>query len=401
MRIVFINLHANEFLVKTAGKYLFKQSVALKHQYFLMWLLKQPDIEVINFINEKGFSLQSGVKSLKWLAALESKIILKKSGIYGRVKVIRNSSELREDDIIIGYRHVPSSLYKMNELPGFKVISLIHFHGEQSDSRIISASNPDVLINESNLSKFSTIYQKYYDPKIPIIVHPFVGADRFQNLKAFTERENRCFSIGTITYKQHPEFLEVYGDSCDQPCRKQILDNQESLKTLVACFNANYLENGHQKAISVKDNPFARKWKAWYNLRHVGHQKTYFSFNMVEKMNEFQMCLVGEEILGIPGIGFVEGMCCGCAYIGQTVGYYEDYGMKEGVHYIGYDGTIDDLKNKINYYQQPEHQDELKQIAENGYRFAQEHFRGDKVAEELLRKLVEARENRTKEKLAK
>ena len=111
---------------------------------------------------------------------------------------------------------------------------------------------------------------------------------------------------------------------------------------------------------------------------------------MVDKFNEFKMCLVGEEILGIPGIGFVEGMACGCAYIGQNLGYYEDYGMKEGVHYIGYDGTLEDLKSKIKYYQQPEHQEELERIANAGYEFAQTHFRGEVVAKELLEKLQKA-----------
>lgn len=392
MRIVFINLHANEFLVKTTSKYLFKQSVALKHYYFLKWLLEQPDIEVVNFINEKGFTMRSNVKGLKWLAPIESRLILKKNGIEGKIKVITDAGQLRDDDIIIGYRHVPSSLYKMSELPGFKVISLIHFHGQQSDAKMIAEAKPDVLINESNLSGYSDIYKRYYDLNIPIIVHPFVAAERFVSNKPFEERESRCFSTGTITYKHHPEFIEVYGDPCDQPTRKQILDNKEKLEQYVACYNANYLENSKQKTISADENPIIRKFKALYNLTHVGRQKSYFSFNMVEKMNDFQMCLVGEEVLGIPGIGFVEGMACGCAYIGQKIGYYEDLGMVEGVHYIGYDGTLEDLKEKISYYQQPEHQTELKQIALNGYNFAQEYFRGEKVAKELLRKLIEAKE---------
>ena len=125
-------------------------------------------------------------------------------------------------------------------------------------------------------------------------------------------------------------------------------------------------------------------------MRHTGQQKKYFSFNMVEKFNDFKMCLVGEEILGVPGIGFVEGMSCGCAYIGQKLGYYEDYGMQEGVHYIGYDGTLEDLKAKITYYQQPENQEELERIANAGYEFAQKHFRGEYVAEQLLNNLIAA-----------
>ena len=122
----------------------------------------------------------------------------------------------------------------------------------------------------------------------------------------------------------------------------------------------------------------------------LGHQKKYYSFDMVEKFNDYKMCVVGEEINGLPGIGFVEGMACGCAYFGQTVGYYEDYGMKEGVHYIGYDGTLDDLKAKIGYYQQPEHQQELETIAKAGCEFVRSHFNGPAAAKSLFNNLIDA-----------
>ena len=115
---------------------------------------------------------------------------------------------------------------------------------------------------------------------------------------------------------------------------------------------------------------------------------------MVEKFNDYKMCLVGEEILGVPGIGFVEGMACGCAYIGQT-GMYEDLGMKEGIHYIGYDGSLDDLKRKISIYQLPENQEELNKIAKTGYNFAKKMFQGSEVGKQLLNDLIVSR-NRIK-----
>ena len=57
MRIVFVNLHGNEFLVKTLNKIIFKQSVAIKHKYFLDYLLSREDVEVCSFINRRGLSL--------------------------------------------------------------------------------------------------------------------------------------------------------------------------------------------------------------------------------------------------------------------------------------------------------------------------------------------------------
>lgn len=395
-RIVFVNLHANEFLVKTASKFIWKQSCAFKHKYFLEYLLNNPDVEVCNYINDDGFTLARSLpKPIMWilkkLRFAENRFVMRKNGISRKqIKVIKKR-DIRPDDIVIGYRHVPCSLTDMADVNAFKAVSMIHFHGQQSDSDLIRLAKPDVLINESDLSKYSEIFRRYYAWfKGRNIVHAFVAAPRFKRIKSFAERDCRCFSTGTITYKLHPEFMEIYGTTCDQPTRKQILSNKDELESLVVCYNSDYLEDTDMKKYLPQDSRLVHYKKVWYNMRHTGQQKKYFSFNMVDKFNEFKMCLVGEEILGIPGIGFVEGMSCGCAYIGQNLGYYEDYGMQEGVHYIGYDGTLEDLKTKIAYYQQPEHQEELERIANAGYEFAQTHFRGDIVAKELLEKLQKA-----------
>lgn len=393
-RIVFINLHANEFLVKTLSKYIWKQSCAFKHKYFLEYLLSDPEVEVCNYINDDGFTLAKSLpKPIMWflrkLRFAENRFVMLKNGISRRqIKVIRKN-EIRPTDIVIGYRHVPCSLTDMAGISAFKAISMIHFHGEQSDSDLIAKANPDVLFNESDLTLYSEIFKRYYSwYHGKSIVHTFVAAPRFKRITPFAQRQNRCFSTGTITYKQHSEFIEVYGDPCDQPTRKQILENAKELEQYIACYNSDYLEDTDMKKYLPEDTRMQHYRKVWYNMRHTGKQKKYFSFDMVEKFNDFKMCIIGEEVLGVPGIGFVEGMACGCAYIGQNLGYYEDYGMQEGVHYIGYDGTLGDLKAKITYYQQPENQEELERIANAGYEFAQKHFRGDIVAKDLLDKLI-------------
>lgn len=397
-RIVFVNLHANEFLVKTLNKFIWKQSCAFKHKYFLDYLLSNPNIEVCNYINKDGFTLVRSLpeyvmKLLRPFRFWENRFVLRKNGIpKKKIKVLREIEEIGQDDIVIGYRHVSCSLKDMDKIDAFKVIHMIHFHGEQSDSDMIRKANPDYLINECDLSRTSEIFRKYYSwYKNKFIVHPFVAASRFESKKPIEERERKCFSTGTITYKKHKEFLDVYKDSCNQPTRKQILENAKDLESWCVCYNSDYLEDTNMKSYLPSDNFFQHYYKVWYNLTHTGQQKKYFSFNMVDKFNEFQMCLIGEEILGVPGIGFVEGMSCGCAYIGQKIGYYEDLGMEEGVHYIGYDGSLNDLKEKISYYQKSEHQEELKRIAHNGYMFAHEHFRGESVAKKLLDKLIIAK----------
>ena len=108
---------------------------------------------------------------------------------------------------------------------------------------------------------------------------------------------------------------------------------------------------------------------------------------MVDAFNDYKMCIVGEEVLGVPGIGFVEGMACGCAYIGIDSPMYRDLGLIPGKHYITYDGSIEDLRRVIEYYQADDHQKELEDIAKTGCEYVRTHFNGDAAAEHLLEQL--------------
>ena len=111
------------------------------------------------------------------------------------------------------------------------------------------------------------------------------------------------------------------------------------------------------------------------------------------------MFISGEETTGSPAIGFVEGMACGCAYIGNsTIGCYEDSGMKEGLHYIGYDGSLEDLVRKIQYCQSEVHQEELERIANAGYEFATNHFIANSVAENLFNQLIAHYDSQNKDR---
>ncbi|MDD9898253.1 MAG: glycosyl transferase family 90, partial [Candidatus Melainabacteria bacterium] len=87
---------------------------------------------------------------------------------------------------------------------------------------------------------------------------------------------------------------------------------------------------------------------------------------------QYMMVIAPEEIIGLPSISFVEAMACRCAYLGVDSEIYTNLGLEAGKHYIGYDGTLDDLLSKVKYYQ--EHTDELEIIAEAGYQFIRENL---------------------------
>lgn len=392
MRIVFVNLHGNEFLVKTLNKYIFKQSVAIKHKYFLDYLLSRDDIEVCSFINKRGLSLSYTTRNplLQAFRFLEHRIAIRKNGIpLKKITVLKNENQIRHDDIVILYQFFRPQFEFEKRPDAFIAVSQLHFTVSQAP--MMQRLDPDLMYNESNMQKLFVAFNEYFDWfKKQYLVIPFVFAERFKVIKPFAERQNKAVSVGTITY---PDFLvKYYGHNCLQPARKQISDNAKDLTPWVDCFNSDYLEDDKKISVKKSDNAIKKTFKRLHDKFFTGHQKKYYSFDMVEKFNDYKMCVVGEEITGLPGIGFVEGMACGCAYLGQTVGYYEDYGMKEGVHYIGYDGTLDDLKSKISYYQQPEHQQELEDIAKAGCDFVRSHFNSTAAAKSLLDNLLDAQQ---------
>lgn len=394
-RIVFVNLHSDWMLVKSASVYIFKFSAAIKHGYLLKYLLKHPEYEVCNYINDRGFSWlrnenDTMMKIMNIFRFAENKKTLKVNGIETeKITVLKKPTDIRPDDIVILYNICRDNYRGMSGVHAFKALSMLHFHGLKEEDAIIHEADISCIFGEVNLEKNCELYRQYYHVNKPWITHPFVYADRFQNKKPFSERKNMAFATGTITYKLHEEFLSVYKDSCDQPTRKQIKDNPEFFKDTIYCTSSDYLEDDEGKKVNSSDMFLVKLYKKMYNRTHVGKQKKYYSFDMVEAFNNYKMCIIGEEILGIPGIGFVEGMACGCAYIGQDMPAYRDWGLIPGVHYITYDGTKEDLKAKIEYYQMDEHQEELERIAKTGCEYVRTHFNGDAVAENLLKQLKE------------
>jgi len=391
-RIVFFDIHGFGIFFKTSTVLLFKTSVVSKQRYFLDYLLSRKDIEVCTYITENGFTLVKNAPKplqqfLNLFRYIEHRYVLKKNNI--PIKSIKIVKDINDDDILIVS---PASILPedIRNRSIFKAATMMHFIGTQGESKRLKSISPTILYHESDLMKFSKLFCNVFDwYKGRCIVSRFVAADRFNRITPFSSRKNLAISVGTITYRETPEYMENYGDACLQPMREEIFKHKEELSCLIDCCNSKYYEDDQCYKLTYDDCRLIRYYKLIYNMRHTGKQKKYFSFDMVERFNNFKMFIVGEETLGVPGIGFVEGMACGCAYIGQAIGFYEDYGMKEGVHYIGYDGTLDDLKSKIAYYQRPEHQKELERIANAGYEFAQTHFRGEIVAKELLEQLIQ------------
>ena len=141
--------------------------------------------------------------------------------------------------------------------------------------------------------------------------------------------------------------------------RKIIYDNRDELKDLINS-RISDLYKDEVERLDEGENLFQKIYARIFNAMFV-KQSNYHKFDIVAEYNNAKMFVVPEEANDLPGIGFVEGMACGSAYIGLDDPMYKDIGFIQGIHYISYDGTLNDLKNKIIYYQN--HNKELENIA--------------------------------------
>ncbi len=299
-----------------------------------------------------------------------------------RFKIITDINKMYKDDILFMFLYgnftfqtgeLTAARKESNSLIGrsaaFKVVHLTHYMYHASvGSENCKNANIDLLVAENNLSRNSKFFQSTFPwYRKDVYVLPFVPKDKFVRVKKFHERENKAVASGTITYPMDDTaFLSFFGHSMLHPMRTQIYENREKLQTYIDSIISPVIED-----------------QALAGTANYAKQIKYFSHDIVQLYNNYTMFIVPEEVSGLPGIGFAEGMKCGSAFIGLNDPMYTDIGLVDKVHYIGYDGTMDDLIHKIEYYQN--HSLELETIAENGYNFVSEHCNKKNVVETFLR----------------
>lgn len=297
-----------------------------------------------------------------------------------RINIVSDIQKTNSDDILFSFLYgtytntdgvLSSNRLQSNDQikksRAFKLVHLTHYFYHADVGSLNSGPNGvDLFIAESNLFRNSSYFRKHYEwYRKDVYVLPFVPNHKFINNKPFTERKNRAIAMGTITTPiDDTVFFEHFGHTIIQPGRVSIFENREKLGGVIDSFISPINE--------VRPG----------TLSTVHGQPQYRSMNIVEKYNDYKMFIVPEEISGLPGIGFAEGMMCGAAFIGLNDQMYEEYGLEDKINFIAYDGTLSDLISKIDYYR--DRQEELKEIAKNGCSLARRMFNGKLVIENLL-----------------
>lgn len=269
----------------------------------------------------------------------------------------------------------------------YKVIHLTHYaYRPDTGSINLKRLSPNLMVAENKLNNNSPFFQKYFGTlKADFELLPYTFASRFINKTPYKARINKLVATGSITHRMTSiEFTCFYNTDELQPMRRILFEHAREYTDELECLISDLNASRESAKPTSKKNPL----KIVYRLLTEKHpQLNYYKKDIVSIYNEYKMFIVPEEICDLPAIGFVEGMACGCAYIGLDNPMYRGIGLVPGLHYICYDGSLTDLMSKVRYYQQ--HSEELEVIASHGYEFVVKHLSPEVVYEKFFQQLKE------------
>lgn len=389
-RIIFINAHWNHLLMNTPNYYVYSIKAPQKYATLFNKLIERNDVEVLSYVSQRGniIPLTLNKFHFTWHSLLEAQYVLKKQKLENKIRLFCDINEIQEDDVVIAFVHSRGGADDFEKMKGKKVVHLnqYQFHHVSELNNILPFADEFILeanvINDQNYISKAKLPQHYKFTTIP-----YIAGERFVKVKPFKIRKNKAVATGTIGICSNIDYQNFYNTSLCHKMRKVVYDRRDELNSYMDIFISPYSEN--KKILKVRDGEslVTRYIKKLYNatIAGQGKQKGYFSFNIVDKYNEYMMAYVPEEIVGLPAIGAFESMACGCAFIGLNHHMYTDLGLVPGTHYVEYDGTIENLKSVIRYYQN--HIEELELIANAGYDFVRSNLNAGKITEMFVEKI--------------
>lgn len=375
-RIVLNNPHLDNFYASSLCDWLFRKKTISKYSYILnglyqskklcVWLdHRRTSFDSLGRARYFFFPLRGLLEFILWA------IVHKMNPL--KITIITDKSQLNSDDSLFLFSYLNLDFHdayiNYTEFPCHLCVHLSHFY---LDADIISLNvqklNPRFLISEALLNTTSSFYQYYFDESLGFRLLPFSYAGRFKSIIPFPARSGNCVALGSLshTHGDHPRytaFHSFFKTSYLSPFRKELFDSRQSLAGLIDVrIQPPYdytrrLSGPLQRLLSNFKSPLSK----------------YYSSNLVEVFNNYKMFVAPEEAAGLPAALLAEGMACGCAYLGNlNYGIYNDLGMIDGIHYIGYDGSLDDLRDKVSFYSR--NPSALEKIAKAGHSLASSGF---------------------------
>ena len=408
MRLILHNPHITNYMFwKSVLHFLTRDKMNVIQKYgFLIEYMVKNNIKFGIFIDKESSSFPWTLGHII-KGKLEVYLWLKINKIpYNLVEIITDEKKIHQDDVVFSFLYFLlnpkiTSFSKLKNTSFLKLFHATHYLHKTSDiaKRLEEWFEHYLIIAEANLSKNSEFFKKFFHfYTLDTYVLPFSFSKKYYRYQSdFRHRINKCLSTWTVHFsmkdgideKDMKDYLDFFWDISLHPIRKEIYEHRNQLKKFID----NYMSPRFEKWLkNIKSTNHLYKlyatiwnWLVWFT------QKKYFSFNIVEKFNQYKMFICGEEIIWLPAISTFEGMACWWTCIAKKWSMYEELWMKAGIHYIWHNWTLEDVIEKIEYYQN--HTSALEKIANNWYDFIQKNLNEEYIAKTFLEDLHKIAKN--------
>ncbi len=399
MRLVIVNPHVYPY-GKCLFHTIFGQKNFCKYKYFIDYFINNPQRKVAFFVNtDKTSLIQSGVKFgliLPLIVKAELFVWMLMNGINPfKQKIIFNDIKKLnpQDDVVFNFARGGDNDY-FADYEGVVINHLTHYHINPSVfAEQFSRLKHGFLLAEANL-KSNVFFNNFFGNQ-EVYQLPFTFSSRFKRISDnFLNRKNKCFAVGTLTAAVFKDYSAFFGEnSIIHPMRKKIFEAKSGLTDVIDCFIQD-ADDAQEMRKPVPGDGLLAKWARihlpYFILCKVvaNFKNSYYKFNIVEKYNEYKIFISPEERIGLFSMNVFEGMACGAAFVGIDDSMYTNLGMRDGENYIAYkENDLNDLVQKIRYYQAPENQEKLAKIADNGYKFVKARLAPQTVADTFWKDL--------------
>lgn len=393
MRLIFHNPHNKVFFGQTLIDFIIRNNLSKKSQKYkyILDFFWEKKIKFWIYLDYKWSSLPVFLQRPIFIKIEVFFWLLLKKINPVNVKIMDHVDQMKKDDIFFSFSltTLDTDYHGIDTIVNKNIIKLFHFtHYVQNTSLIAKNFERlewDFIIAENNLknSTYFNHFFKRYNRNVYTL--PFTYGKRYKNKIEFKERQNKCLSVGAVIntddYKNlFSDFSSFYSSDTLQPLRKQILNKIDKYSKYIDTVNSSFKPQILSTFQKIKKIIFGFKYD-------------YFKFDMVAKFNQYKMFMCWEELWDMPWIWFVEWMACWCAYLWKHDSMYTDLWLIPWVHYISHNGSLEDILEKVKYYQT--HSDELDQIATAWSLFVQEHFSWPIVAQKFYDDLIALNKNLT------
>lgn len=351
--IQFYNPHVDDFLGEPPHYRLLKRRPLKKYGYILTAALESEGVVSVcadatssAFVPDSLFSRLPGFVR-RWITRWEVRQWTKLNGLEGRVVVSPTASA---DDgsvlLLMSYKNAAGGLaaHRSALKTGRPVVAhLSHYFISTAEKSANLSETPNVIL-AGDVDLTANPYFQHFFPWYarPFLTLPFTVTERFVDRTPFEQRIAKAVATGTfhdLTLEarqwKYADYIAYSGLTTYHPVRKIL--------------HAHAVELADEIDVRVSEfRPTARKPSLWKRLSQKlsSAQTAYFAIDIVALYNQHRYVIVGEEVSGAPGLGAFEAMACGCVLIAQS-GFYEGLGLRQGVHFVEHDGSLDSIRECI------------------------------------------------------